>query len=225
MAGIAGTQTVQDQHGAPVWGVPMRVGLRGSQPLNDPNTFHEQHVDRAGHVDVEYAARGFCAKTGRDFTNTLFTVHLNFNEGFNPDWQRYAQLSVDLDASSASASPIVLPRAGDPQPPLPSQFNPLDHSHVNIFETAREWLNGLVRKHGLSTISVQSLGVLKPELNAVGIKLQNNDRGDYRPRLHFPPADGNFFERNIDLGDFPGDGPNTTFGTVWEVRGWPDRWQ
>lgn len=111
-----------------------------------------------------------------------------------------------------------------PGPIPPGNFNPLDHSRENIFATARAWFMGLVRKHGLTTITEESLGVLKSDLNAVGIKLQNNDRGDYRPRLHFPPEDHNFHERNIDLGDFPGEGPNTTYGKVWEVRGWGDRW-
>lgn len=109
--GLQAVITVEDQFGRPVWGIPARVGLRGSQPLNDPNTFEEKHVDRAGHVHVEYAARGWCAKTGRDFGATLFTVHFNFNEGFNPDWMHYNHASIDADASDVGMS-VVLMRDG-----------------------------------------------------------------------------------------------------------------
>lgn len=55
----------------------------------------------------------------------------------------------------------------------------------------------ILRKYG-PTITVESLRAALPELNAAGIYVQNQARGDLRPRILLPN------KHTVDLGDFNG---------------------
>lgn len=248
MAGLAGTQTIHDQHGQPVWGVPMRVGLRGSSPF-DANTFHEQHVDRAGHIDVEYAARGFCEKTGKPFSSTLFTVHLNFNEGFNPDWQAYAQRSVDLDSGPSVSTPIVLTKTGTQPGPPPTGLTEIRCPHDGSYRgygTTAEWKvlahqlapAGIMEpdeQHG-GTGAQPNLVAFDARLRAVSVpsgfspcQLQFSSGGQRKPRLHLPVSpqvnvpDCGMYSRVVDIGSFGRPFFHSSDGhiDVWQLTGRP----
>lgn len=246
MSGISGSQTVRDQNGNPVWGIPARVGLRGSRPFDDPNTFHEQHVDRAGHVDVEYAARGFCAKTARDFNSTLFTVHFNFNEGFNPEWQKYASLSVDLDSGPSSESPIVLAKQGGVITPFPLTTISGPNGATG-HGTVQEWktiAHDIVAKNGL-TIMEPNTGP-QPQLQKFEDEMRKYDptfmlqnskydpfnprgEGSLKPRGFLPTsdrstnADSGVYSRVVDFGSFgyPFFHDNEGHTDVWSPTGRP----
>jgi len=207
----------RDQDGRPVWGLATRIA-RGHGDTHAAED--ERYPDKAGATAFVGVKQVLPSSDGH-------TVHVNYNEGLNPDWRDYVPVSEhfpDIEAIHDGYT-ITVQRKSVGLPPPAGEFDPLDHSRENIFLKAREWFIGLVRKHNLSTITPESLAVLQPDMLRKGIEFQHTSGGSLRPRLHFPPADVNHYERNIDLGDFPGDGPHTTYGQVWEVRGWPDRWQ
>ncbi len=221
-----GTITVVDQNSAPVWGVPGRLGLRGSGPF-DPNTFEEKHVDRAGHIDFQFAARGICARLELDPKTQLWTVHFNHNEGFNPDWHNYTNASVDMSPDGVmgdAGARVVLSKTGNPPPPPP----PPPPSTGNLttitgpdgsrgFGTVAEWK--VIVHHIVSELPhgaiMEPVGGPQPNMQYVNRRvrdyhplacLQNNSGGDLKPRFFAPNEDQSTEEsraaRPCDFGNF-----------------------
>jgi len=172
-----GTVNVLDQNGNPVWGIPIRLGTRGSTPFGS-TTYHEQHIDRAGHTDLEYPARGICDKLQIHYAETEWTYHLNFNEGFNPDWHNYESKSVDVNDINAPLTITLQKSGGQPQPnTCPVNFD------KGQFQG---WFNSVKVGSGPSQANMVAM---KPALEKCGFEWQNmcRDSSQWRPRIHQPP--------------------------------------
>jgi hypothetical protein len=211
---------VKDQRGKPIPECAVRLITVGLTNPDGSNQSEYRHTDEGGN----------CAWTWypRDVAQGYILEVNNGVQNDKPQFDRPSRHVTQAELEGGQQLFTLQDVGGGTQPgPTPpgGGFNALDHSRVNIFQTAREWFDGLVRQHGLSTITSEALATLEPDLAAKGILWQRTSGNARRPRMHFPPADANQFERNIDVGDFPGNGPHNTFGVVWEVRGWPDRWQ
>lgn len=217
-----GTITVVDKNGAPAWGVPIRLGTRGSQPF-DANTFEEKHIDRAGHIDMQFAALGICTRLAFDPKTQLWTVHVNYNEGFNPGWQALGSKSVDLGPDNllgdAGAS-ISLPGAaagggGGTQPPTTS-LSPVSNGSLQGMGTVAEWkpiAHKIVSDNHLTIMEPPggpqpNMHTMDAELKKVHPKcfLQFDSGGNLKPRIFLPVLNATTVDeqcaRPIDIGDF-----------------------
>jgi hypothetical protein len=72
----------------------------------------------------------------------------------------------------------------------------------------REEIESIIRKYG-PVVSVEALKAAQPELNARGVHIQNEERGDVRPRFYIDTPNG---KQTVDVGDFGG-------GWTWVDRG------
>jgi len=199
---------VKDQRGKPIVECAVRLITVGLTNPDGSNQSEYRHTDEGGN----------CAWTWypRDVAQGYI---LEVNNGVQNDKPQFDRPSRHVTQAELEGSQQVFTLQDAGGGTQPGGFNALDHSQVNIFQTAREWFDGLVRQHGLSTITPTALATLEPDLMAKGIIWQRTSGNTRRPRMHFPPADANQFERNIDVGAEGG-----PFND-WAVRGWPDRWQ
>lgn len=130
--------------------------------------------------------------TGRSFGNpTLDAIADAYRRaGHEPTPTEVMQWGTKVDANYYKKIESQIYRTYANQPKTNTATTPTG--------SREDQVRAIFAKYG-GVITPETLAQARGELNAIGAKVQNEDRGDFRPRLYFD--DGAF---TVDLGDFGG---------------------
>lgn len=187
------TLTFKDQNGNPVWGLATRLAR------NDWDTSRaedERYPDKAGHTTFLEVKNVLPATNGH-------TVHVNYNEGLNPDWRNYSTVSkhfIDIEDPNQLNQVIVVNHIGVPVP---------EPNHCPVNWNKQQFTDWFNRIRVGSSVTTMNMVAMAPELVKCGFEWQNHCRNssEWRPRIHQPPflngpCSGS--NHDVDCGDFGG---------------------
>ena len=180
------TFTFRDQDGKPVWGLATRIA-RGHGDTNSAED--ERYPDKAGHTTFLEVKKVLPSTDGH-------TLHINYNEGLNPDWSNYEKKSVyysDIEDANAISIPIIIQHSGIQPPPVDKCPDP------NNKQAVSEWFFKVANEVGARTNTPQNRQLMIPGFNKCGAKWQVDGSGNTRARFFLAPADT--FQYTVDTGD------------------------
>lgn len=188
----------RDQNGNPVWGLATRIA-RGHGDTTKAED--ERYPDKAGSTAFVGVKIVLPSPAPPEYPDPGHTVHVNFNEGLNPNWRDYATASVYLpDIEAVPSGYTITVHHTGVQPPV-------DLCPVNFDkEQFRKWFDSVKVGSGITTANMQAM---QASLKKCGFEWQNNcrDSHEWRPRIHQPPflngpCSGS--THDVDCGDFGG---------------------
>lgn len=204
------TLLFRDQNSNPVWGLATRIS-RGHGDTNKAED--ERYPDRAGSTAFTGVKLVLPSDDGH-------TIHINYNEGLNPDWASYEPVSVhllDIEAVPSGYTIVVRRKGSGGGTKLTTVHCPANPS-IEGYGTPSEWkaiAHEIVNKLHLTFMDETGEGQNQLQRFNTALKeyhplaeLQHNT-GDTvkRPRLMMPTADRSEGEcgkwsRPVDFGDF-----------------------
>lgn len=130
------TFTFVDQNGNPVWGLATRISRDQGDTTKAED---ERYPDRSGKTTFLEVKKVLPAQNGH-------TLHINYNEGLNPNWADYLPLSKyfsDIEDPNQIKPAIVIERKGTNPNPVPpgnlTEVTCIYGSTIKGLGTPEEW--------------------------------------------------------------------------------------
>lgn len=184
--------TFKDQNGAAVWGLATRIA-RGHGDTSKAED--ERYPDKAGTTAFVGVKLVLPSDDGH-------TVHVNYNEGLNPDWKAYTPVSTYLPDIEAVPSGYTITVQKTSTPPAPGPTCPVNFDKAQF----QKWFDAIKVGSGPSEANMRAMHAA---LQKCGFEWQNDCRpsDQWRPRIHQPPflngpCSGS--THDVDCGDFGG---------------------